>query len=192
MDYSVFAMQVAIPHQPGTAAHDGLRQLVARAGQEQTYDDKAAFYRELSGRLLALVPWFAKGIWDFWDDPTRAPGDFQEWVDGLEGKEARHAPAPPANYRGQAPEPRFMLVTFSMLLVHHGNSCRLLSRACNIPQANLWQRASFARILQGVAKVNFASVRSDVVYLVPRDDAYALTPEDLATQDYFYLRELAG
>ncbi len=36
-----------------------------------------------------------------------------------------------------------------------------------------------------------ASVESDVLYLVPGEDGYALTTEDLLSQNYHYLRSLA-
>ena len=36
--------------------------------------------------------------------------------------------------------------------------------------------------------MNFASVKSDVMYLIPRDDDWALTSEDLSETKFEYLR----
>lgn len=63
---------------------------------------------------------------------------------------------------------------------------------CAIPEANLWHKETFARILRGVACVSFASVASDVLYLIPRDDEWALTAQDLQAPKFEYLRVLQG
>jgi hypothetical protein len=38
--------------------------------------------------------------------------------------------------------------------------------------------------------INFASVKSDIMYLLPRDDDWGLTVDDLAQEKFHYLRVL--
>ena len=49
-------------------------------------------------------------------------------------------------------------------------------------------QAAFARILNGLGVLNFASVQSDVLYLIPRDDDWSLTSDDLSENKFEYLR----
>ena len=48
----------------------------------------------------------------------------------------------------------------------------------------------FGYIVQAVASIDFSDVQSDVVYLIPGDDAFALTPQDLSLPKFKYLRQL--
>ena len=43
-----------------------------------------------------------------------------------------------------------------------------------------------------MAQVSFASVKGDVMYLIPRDDGWALTAQDLGLPKFEYLRMLQG
>ena len=65
-----------------------------------------------------------------------------------------------------------------------------LSRLCDIPEQHLWRRDVFGRLLGGMSVINFASVISDVMYLIPRDDDWGLTAADLAEEKFHYLRPL--
>ena len=51
-------------------------------------------------------------------------------------------------YRGDAP--RYMTFTMAFLIVQGSPTDSALFELCNIPQDHLWQRATFARILQGL------------------------------------------
>jgi len=85
-----------------------------------------------------------------------------------------------------------MLVTLAFLLRSGSNSDATAAGCCNgLKEAEYWKRDTFARIAACVGWLNFASVESDVLYLVPGDDSYALTTEDLLSQNYHYLRSLA-
>jgi hypothetical protein len=77
------------------------------------------------------------------------------------------------------------------LLARGSNSERTLAARCNIDQRHLWHRSVFVSLLHGIRYLNFASVRSDVVYLIPGADEYGLTTEDLASDKFAYLRPVA-
>ena len=83
-----------------------------------------------------------------------------------------------------------MTITVSWLLQRFTPSERALAALCAIPQTHLWRRDTFARILQGINAVSFASVKADVVYLLPRDPDWGLTAADLAHQKFHYLRRI--
>ena len=57
-------------------------------------------------------------------------------------------------------------------------------------EPQLWHRATFHRILSGLGVLNFASIKSDVAYLIPRDVGWGLTREDLAQPKFQYLRPI--
>ncbi len=80
----------------------------------------------------------------------------------------------------------------AMLILQESPTDRMMLALCNIPEAYLWHRQTFARILRGMAQISFASVKSDVMYLIPRDDVWALTAQDLAAPKFEYLRALQG
>ena len=46
----------------------------------------------------------------------------------------------------------------------------------------------FQRILQGIGYLNFAAVKGDVIYLIPGDDDWGLTVQDLTDEKFEYLR----
>lgn len=184
MDYSIFAMQVVKPLQPGDALYRRLHALMASASAEASFSEKNRFYSRLCGVLQESSSSFEQGVWDYWDDPSRAPGDFQDWVDGLKGKEARREPAP-------STEQRYLVFTIALLLQNGSTSDLRLLEHCNIPDSRLWKRETFAHLLRSLPQVNFLHVQSDLVYLLPGDDAaYGPTRADLDNGDYPYLRDL--
>ena len=65
-------------------------------------------------------------------------------------------------------------------------------RACSIEEGNLWTRRTFRRLLGAVRSLSFASVKSDCLYMTPRDHEWGLTQTDLAEPTYHYLRPLQG
>jgi hypothetical protein len=178
-------MQAALPLE--SAFRRRLHALVLSTGDRGTVAHKQAFYQELSRALHQAAPWFEYGVWDYWDDNDRAHREFADWAAGLQGKEARSTPGPAA-----APgEKRYMLVTLALLLRSGSNSDHTAASCCNaLKEIEYWRRDTFARLSTCVGWLNFASVESDVLYLVPGDDSYALTTEDLLSQNYHYLRSL--
>lgn len=141
--------------------------------------------RELVARKAAWV----SGCWDFWDDTAKAKKEFPGWVDALV-KERGVRKAPSATGEPYRPGERFFTVTMACLLVTGSSSERAVSEACNIPDAYLWHRASFERILRGVPNINFAIVERATLYMIPRDDGWALTPQDLREDLFSYLRPI--
>lgn len=183
---SILSMQIALPLESAYRRH--LHDLVLSTGDRAMVAHKQAFYQALSRALVEAARWFEYGVWDYWDDNEKAQAGFADWAAGLQGKEARSAPGPVA-----APgEKRYMLVTLAFLLRSGSNSDSTAASCCNaLKEGEYWQRATFVRLLNCVGWLNFASVESDVFYLVPGDDSFALTTEDLLSQNYHYLRSLA-
>jgi hypothetical protein len=90
-------------------------------------------------------------------------------------------------YRGS---PRYMTLTMAFLLVQNSPSDIAMAALCTTRDADLWKRATFARILNGMGALSFSSVKSDVIYVIPRDDDWGLTAEDLSETKFEYLRPL--
>ena len=83
-----------------------------------------------------------------------------------------------------------MTVTMAFLIVQNSPTDLAMSTLCHIPESDLWKRATFARILNGMGALSFASVKSDVIYVIPGDDGWGLTLEDLAESKFEYLRSI--
>lgn len=186
MNYSIFSMQVAMPLRGSDdPTYRELHKLVRTAPERTNYARMHDYYGRICNVLRRESERFELGVWDYWDDPSRAPNDFQDWVDGLEGKEARTEPAP------ENGRPRYLVCTLAILLQHGSTSDQRLLAHCDIPEAKLWTRNTFAHLLRGPGLLNFLHVKSDLVYLLPGDDpACALTDVELATEDWHYLRRL--
>jgi hypothetical protein len=186
MDYSIFAMQVTRPlRSPRDPIYERLHGFITSEPARTTPGHRYRFYRKVCNELLGVAREFDQGVWDYWDVPSRAPGDFQDWVDGLQGKEARTAPAE------ENGEPRYMVFTLALLLQHGSTSDTRLMAHANIPEDRLWRRDTFEHLLKGISLLNFLNVQSEVVYLLPGDNAaLGLTAADLDTEDYHYLRKL--
>ncbi|MGZ3423370.1 MAG: hypothetical protein ACXVEF_21025 [Polyangiales bacterium] len=189
MSRSIFAVEICAPYEAGSPFHAGLRDLVRNHPETSGYQQKWAFYRRATELLLAALPTFERGCWDFFDEDARAKRDFEMWCDGLFTKEGpRLSPSGrPDPYRGDA---RYLTFTVAFLMIQGAPSERILSTRCNIPQADLWKRDAFKHVLEGIPYVNFASVLGDVVYLIPRDDEWGLTRDDLAHTKFDYLRTI--
>ena len=150
---------------------------------------KWEIYKRASDALLGSLGVIERGCWDYFEDHQRAEKDFKMWLGGMTTEEgARPQPSGrPDPYRGDA---RYFTFTMTVLMVRPSPTDEAVSRLCDIPEAHLWRRDVFARILAGMGVINFASVKSDVMYLIPRDDDWGLTVDDLAQPKFHYLRQL--
>ena len=76
----------------------------------------------------------------------------------------------------------------SFLIVNGSPTDLAIRQLCNFNEQHLWHRQTFQHILAGLGVLNFASIKSDVAYLIPRDVGWGLTDEDLAQPKFQYLR----
>ena len=186
MSHSIFAMELCFPMDPeGTLLHY-FREVLPVTLPRLTPGEKWQHYHRARQLLLHYLPSAVSGCWDYFDDHDRAHNDFEMWTKGMTTAEgARTAPQP----LGPS-EPRYFTFTMALLLVQNSPSDVTLRAGCDVPQARLWQRDTFAQILNTLGFVSFASVYSDVSYLIPRDGEWALTGLDLAHPKFQYLRLL--
>jgi hypothetical protein len=188
MKHSIFAFEICGKLEPGGRLHSELRRLVTEAPANATLQQKWLFYRHAVNELLVALPLFDRGCWDYFDDDARARADYEQWVAGMVTEEgARHQPSGDDPYRGQV---RYLTFTMAFLLVHDSPTDHAVRQLCNISQAHLWHRGTFHHILSGLGVLNFASIKSDVSYLIPRDVGWGLTVEDLAHPKFQYLRPI--
>lgn len=185
MRHSIFAMELCMRLEP--SLRHALRERVLGHPAAATFQEKWNLYRGAAEELLPHLAHLERGCWDYFDDDTRAQADFKMWCDGMLTEEgARLAPSgQPDPYRG---EPRYMTFTMAFLIVQGSPTDSAVARLCDIPEPDLWRRDVFQRLLQGVGYINFASVKGDVIYVIPGDDAWGLTAEDLTATKFDYLR----
>jgi len=192
MNCSVFAIELAFPYDAQSASRPELRRLIQEHPEQLSYAQKAAFYTTATNALLREAPSFERGCWDYFDDEI-ALDKYNEWCGGLLKEEGvRRTPSVDGGrgpYRASG-ETRYTTFTMAFLLARGSNTDRTLASRCAIPQANLWRRDVFVYLLQGIRLFNFASIRSDVVYMIPNRDDYGLTEEDLRAEKFKYLRRI--
>ena len=195
IEHAIFAMELCLPMDPARSAHAELVRLFREQRDHCTSDEKWRFYERVRQLLLRELPQARSGCWDFFYDDARAKSDYDMWCNGMLTREgARTAPSGRPSgepFRGDA-SPRFMTVTLAWLMVQARPSTMSLAATCEIPEAELWKRHSFRRILERLGRVQFSAVKSDVFYVIPGDDEWGLTEEDLLASKFEYLRAIDG
>jgi hypothetical protein len=188
MLHTLFAFEICARFEPNAPLHDHLRRLITTHPPNATLQQKWGFYRQVVQTLQGAVPLFDRGCWDYFDNDAKAQASYEQWVGGMVSEEgARTQPSGDDPYRGGQ---KYMTFTMAFLLVQSSPTDMALRRVCDIPEPQLWQRHTFARILDGLAVLNFASIKSDVAYLIPRDTGWGLTQDDLAQPKFHYLRPI--
>src|SRR5262249_7293800 len=154
-------------------------EVVGVGSERMSLHGKWTQYQRAAQILIDNLGAVERGCWDYFDDDARAKRDYDMWTKGMLTEEGvRRAPSGPVDpYRGG---PRYLTFTMALLIVNDSPTDKMMRKVCEIPEAHLWHKATFARILRGVSQVSFASVKSDVIYLIPRDDDWALTAQDLS------------
>lgn len=188
MLHSYLALEICSKYEPGGRLHSNLHGMLRNHPANATLHQKWTFYRGVAEEILVSLSLVERGCWDYYDDDARARADYDQWVNGMVTEEgARHAPSGSDPYRG---DPRYMTFTMAFLMVKDSPCDLAIRDVCNIPEAHLWKRDTFRRILLGLRALNFSSIKSDVAYLIPRDDGWGLTQQDLALPKFQYLRPL--
>ena len=188
MRHSVFALEVAARFEPGGRLHTELHRLVTSSPVNATLQQKWTFYKHAVKELLVAMPLLQRGCWDYFDDDAKAKASYDQWVAGMVTEEgARPAPSGADPYRGSS---RYLTFTMAFLIVNGSPTDDAVRELCAIPEQRLWHRHTFQHILSGLGVLNFASIKSDVAYLIPRDNGWGLTDEDLALPKFNYLRPL--
>jgi hypothetical protein len=189
MSSSIFSIEVAARLDRAPNLLSVLRSAIQEQPDAVGLHQKWQLYKRASDALLGNLGIIERGCWDYFDNDQRAEKDFKMWLGGMTTEEgARTMPSgTPDPYRG---EPRYLTFTMTFLLVAESPTDQAMRQLCNIPETHLWRRDVFARILGGLGIVNFASVKSDVMYLIPRDDDWGLTVDDLMQEKFHYLRVL--
>lgn len=184
---SIFAIEICTELDGQAQAF--LKRLLTENTQILAPGQKWALYDQAARCLVSLRGKWRSGCWDFFDDDTRARGDFNMWVQGLMTEEGSrpHPSGSPDPYRG---EPRFMTFTMACLMVTGSQCERQISAACAIPPSDLWRSDTFARMLANLRFVNFVNVEGSTMYLIPGDMSYGLTSQDLEHPKFEYLRPI--
>lgn len=187
MQHAIFAVEICM--RLDAQLREGLAECIGKAPPAMSLHYKWRQYTRAASLLHDNLNLAHRGCWDYFNDDARALADFDMWSKGMITKEGvRSGPSGGSDpYRG---EPRYLTFTMALLMVQDSPSDRMLRQVCDIPQGDLWKRDSFARVLRGIGSVSFASVKADVMYLIPRDDGWGLTGQDLQAPKFEYLRAI--
>ncbi|MCL2723859.1 MAG: hypothetical protein FWD69_05420 [Polyangiaceae bacterium] len=190
MKHSVFAVEICMRFDPNTRLFATLRALLAAHPMGENLQQKWEWYRRVAGELLSASSAFERGCWDYYDDEAQAQGAYRDYASTVVTEDgARKAPSGDDPYRN---EPRYMTFTMAFLLVNEAPTDRAIRQICNVPESRYWLRDTFRQFLSSIASgiLNFANVKSDVAYMIPRDAGWGLTQQDLMQPNFHYLRPL--
>jgi hypothetical protein len=168
-----------------------LRALVQGAPDRVSRDEAWRRHSDAAAVLLQHFQNIERVCWEYFDDETTAKAMFEDWCRPLvDHVAARTEPSGAPDYRQAGP--RYALFTMVYLLARDSPSDEQVREACQIDANDLWRASTFRQLLDAVRSLSFASVKSDCMYLVPRDEDWGLTPSDLSSATYQYLRPLTG
>jgi len=186
---SVFAVEVGARLDRAGPLLEPLRAILRDAPERVTRDEAWRRHAEAAGLLLRSFDHVERGCWEYFNDDKTARAMFDDWCRPLLAKDApRLEPSGAADYRDAGA--RYLAFTFVYLLVQGSPSDEGLRAICDVPPDDLWRRGTFWRLLEAVQRLSFASVRADAMYMTPRDADWGLTPADLGTERFAYLRML--
>jgi hypothetical protein len=187
--HSVFTVEVCARLDLAGPMLDQLLPIVRDAPERV---DRAEAWRRHATAAEILLAYFDKverGCWEYFDDERTARAMFDDWCRPLVERDVpRQTPSGVPTYRDAGP--RYLAFTFVYLLAHGSPSDHELRRICNVAPGDLWRRGTFQRLLEAVRALSFASVKADAMYMTPRDEDWALTAADLASERFAYLRVL--
>lgn len=191
MNHNIFAIELCLRLEPESDLRAQLGDLVLSHPTASRPGDKWKMLQRAVELLVASEHLFEKGCWDFFDDDSRARRDYDMWSTGMITEEgARKQPSGPPG--AAEDDQRYLTFTISLLLKAGTPTARSLAKLCQIPEQDLWKRKTFLRILRGLSCVSFGAVKSDVLYLIPRDETWGLTRGDLTQPKFEYLRDVVG
>jgi hypothetical protein len=193
VSYTFFGVQVAIKAFHNDPLRARLHQVIAKSEAQQSLTDKRRFWKSLCAVLNEAMPVFEYGFWDLIRG-GKAEEEFETWCSEIEGSlatEAEEVGSAPDEAHRLSADRHYVLVTLLFLVEEGSNSDLTLGERCDLPEAEYFTRATFARLIASVPLLNFANVQADAVYLVPGSDQDGLSDDDLHGGGYEYLKPLA-
>lgn len=187
MKHSLFAIEFLMPL-GGSVRHEllqaDLHKHIVASPERPSYADKHRFFGDLVRFVKRAEPEFHLGVWDYTNDPAEADREWEEWTEGTVRDFSGERPRPVAGER------RYMFLTLAFLLERKSETDRALEKKCTVPEARLWQRSTFYRLLEAIPQLDFQRVQSDAVFLCPGNLAHGLTEEELQSGAYSYYRPI--
>jgi hypothetical protein len=191
--YTFFGIQVAIKAFHNDPLRARIHQLIAKSQAEQSLVDKRRFWKSLASLLNEAMPVFEYGFWDLIRGGN-AEEEFETWCSEIEGSLATQSEelgASADEVHRLSTDRSYVLVTLLFLVEEGAASDLTLGERCDLPEAEYFTRATFARLIASVPMLNFTDVQADAVYLVPGNDEDGLSNDDLQGGGYEYLKPLA-
>jgi hypothetical protein len=190
MNLHLFALQVFLPLPKAEPLRQYMQNAIISSPENASPTQKVAYYRAVCERIAQHQDDFEMGVWDFMEDSSRAQAEFDQWCKGTVEDATSGAP-PDANPQGMYRQsPGYMFATLLFLVRAGSNSDDTLRERCRMPDSEMWRKSTFSHLLRGISLLNFASVRSDAIYMRPYSEPFAVTQAELGEEHYEYLKRL--
>jgi hypothetical protein len=179
---SFFSVELCFSFTHATALHGKLRTIIDRLGPQVHAQEKWQSHRDVADLLLANIQHANFGCWEYMDDDS----DNNMWNDWL-------LPMTDRSRQPTGDEPGGWFTITMMMQCRKGTSTdATAARAFRTVGDQLWNRGSFAAMLQTIPGISFGGVVCDALYLMPRDTTYGFTDNELTSARMQYLRPLGG
>lgn len=190
MEYTFFGLQIAVQAPLGSHLRAELGRLVSRSGERETFRSKRSFWTQVSDLVRRSERDYAFGHWDLIRGEDGLT-EFKSWTSEIEARVTTCSdPAAPIDTHHAWLESRHILLTSVFLVERYSNSDNTLGERCDIAESEYFTRATFVHLLGSLPRLNFASVLSDAIYVVPGTHAVGLSTLELKGEGYEYLRPL--
>lgn len=187
MDGTFFGIQLVVNPPPGDPFASELERLIKYSPADQTLADKRVLYTHLSNTLKRVLPTALRGYWDLIREPAKAQQEFDAWCGDIE---STMRDAAPFGGTFRAPADKFFIVTVAFLVQKGSNTDLTLGDRCDIPEPLYFTRATFARLIDSLPMLNFATVAGDAIYMVPGPSGAGPSLQELNGEGYEYLKPL--
>lgn len=191
VDYTFFGFQIAIKTTLNSQLRAQLATLIDSASERETIFDKHAFWTRVNIIVRRFKDDFTFGSWDLVRG-ERARAEFEEWTSEIEN--LRTTPSSvqllPGEHRPHLQATHHVLFTCVFLVQRHSNSDLTLGDMCDLPESNYFTRDTFVLFLGALPELNFASVRSDAIYVAPGPNTVGFSTESLMGLEFEYLQLL--
>ncbi len=190
MAYTFFYVQVAIEASPYDGLRRQLHDLFVNSAPEQSLADKRMFYKRLVTLLGEARGRFRFGDWDLLRK-ANANEEFDSWCAELEqaGATSTQSAEP---QKDLSPGLQHVVVTVLILAVRGGSSDDTLGDRCDLQDPDYFTVDTFARLIDTLPMLTFASIKADAVYLQPGQSDEGWTTGELRSADWDYLKPLTG
>lgn len=190
-----FGIQAVINVYGESELRGSFHRIIADAPELQRPHEKSVYFKRIAALLREHIASIEYGYWDFITDADEAPGEFDEWLRGIEAvtatvDEELGAEIDEAYRLGNDKD--YIVVTLLFLLEHGREHQTLEQMLESIPEEKQFTPWAFARLIDALNYIDFERSQGDAVYIHPGSDEDGFSWTDMRSPGWEYLKPVIG